>query len=545
MTENWNKKTALICVFFQLFTIFSGVFMPFYSLASAVVEQKYSARYILKKGESITTASKKINIKVDDLKKLNQHKNFYKPLELLGEGDEILIPNNYLDEDSSLSEKITPTDSVVTTANAAKKSANILSGSNSSNLAKQQFKGVVTGELNNQTQQWLANKGTAKIAEFATTKDNVLADGIDENEVNVKITDEYSNPLANQTVALEIDYNAIIVSNVFTGVDGTATTRVKSAVGGIHSVKAMLGAKCETTEMSFIQNNVVISLTSDGEVKVADGVQNHEVIATLRDRNSLIPGVIAEFVVTNGASITNSILPSDTNGQIKILVTNEKSGIVSVAGSVGDKSSTIEVQFVPEIATITLSVDKDKVRKGESILLTVVAFNSKGEASGSNIPVTLKGIRAVNRQNNSTTVSSLINGNSESIVMTDYNGRITANLIDDSSLGLKTIIQDSVDTELGPKSDQKDTNFTVITSPDTSEASYYGHMTDEVSVNGVTYLRPLLKRENPSAVGEYAENGESWPAHLQENVAAECGGLNKVPTRVQLEGIVNTIGKIG
>ncbi|WP_170739855.1 adhesion domain-containing protein, partial [Escherichia coli] len=60
--------------------------------------------------------------------------------------------------------------------------------------------------------------------------------------------------------------------------------------------------------------------------------------------------------------------------------------------------------------------------------------------------------------------------------------------------------------------------FTVITSPDTPLASYWGHMPETFTTrSGIAFKRPLLTAEHPAGQSTMANN-ESW---LSLNTAAK------------------------
>ncbi|MCV5404179.1 DUF823 domain-containing adhesin, partial [Escherichia coli] len=55
--------------------------------------------------------------------------------------------------------------------------------------------------------------------------------------------------------------------------------------------------------------------------------------------------------------------------------------------------------------------------------------------------------------------------------------------------------------------------FTVVTSPDSPKANFWGHMPETVTAaDGMTYKRPLLFKELTNNYARYStfENGEDW-----------------------------------
>ncbi|MDV3315154.1 adhesion domain-containing protein, partial [Salmonella enterica] len=119
---------------------------------------------------------------------------------------------------------------------------------------------------------------------------------------------------------------------------------------------------------------------------------------------------------------------------------------------------------------------------------------------------------------------------------TDAQGQVTFTLAQDSTAGLKTTI--SAATMDGSNlTDSKDAIFTVVTSPDSDKAKYWGHMPETfTNSKGVEFKRPLLRAELSSTADTsgYTENNETWYTwsrypNMYQDTASPCDRLG-LPT---------------
>ncbi|HHU7943519.1 TPA: adhesion domain-containing protein, partial [Escherichia coli] len=82
----------------------------------------------------------------------------------------------------------------------------------------------------------------------------------------------------------------------------------------------------------------------------------------------------------------------------------------------------------------------------------------------------------------------------------------------DNTTGLKTELTAMLDTDNNVKS-MLPVVFTVITSPDTPKAKFWGHMAETMTgAGGLIYKRPLLQDELSvtTSRSSFQEDGESW-----------------------------------
>ncbi|ECZ1107941.1 hypothetical protein F6866_22150 [Salmonella enterica] len=109
---------------------------------------------------------------------------------------------------------------------------------------------------------------------------------------------------------------------------------------------------------------------------------------------------------------------------------------------------------------------------------------------------------------------------------TDESGRVQFELTQDNTPGLKTRLEAMLPDNPPTVSDM-DAIFTVITSPDSVKAKYWGHMPETATNSaGVEFRRPLLAAEMTSNSGTYSYNNETWPlvtiANTQKAGATGC-----------------------
>ncbi|EBG6944680.1 hypothetical protein FJB86_21975, partial [Salmonella enterica] len=200
-----------------------------------------------------------------------------------------------------------------------------------------------------------------------------------------------------------------------------------------------------------------------------------------------------------------------------------------------------------------------KAKKGEQIAATVTVKDAAGQPM-KNVMVKISRGTSYNRANSAASASgatdditlrnvmpsglatSLLDTSAKYLyVETDELGQVTFTLAQDSTTGLKTTI--SAATMDGSNlTDSKDAIFTVITSPDTDKATYWGHMPETfTNSKGVEFARPLLRAELSSTTDTsgYLTNGETWYIwsrypNLYQDSASPCDRLG-LPTMDDLK----------
>lgn len=141
-----------------------------------------------------------------------------------------------------------------------------------------------------------------------------------------------------------------------------------------------------------------------------------------------------------------------------------------------------------------------------------------------------------NTRNNFQSTSETIYG------VTGADGSTTFTLKQDNSTGLRTDLTAKLDTSSSVKA-MLPVVFTVVTSPDSPKANFWGHMAETVTASdGSVYKRPLLFGELTNNYARYStfENGESW-ARFTSTQSADTSmngcGTDYMPTLDSLKSL--------
>lgn len=206
---------------------------------------------------------------------------------------------------------------------------------------------------------------------------------------------------------------------------------------------------------------------------------------------------------------------------------------VNAAGAEGAIVTKImDTAVVADKVFMSVVMDK-KAKVGEKITMKVkVSSDEDGKSPISGISIVSKVSSATNRKGGTETPSAQIDGKVSDTKESDVNGEVTFEISDDKGKGLETTIL--ITPNKGDAITRKAT-FTVITSPDSQYAKYWGHMED-IS-KGVK--RPKLKDEDSGAPQENTENGEVWAVH--KNVSGKNCSL---PTKEALLAIYGSNGGV-
>ncbi|EEJ7563636.1 RatA-like protein [Salmonella enterica subsp. salamae] len=184
-----------------------------------------------------------------------------------------------------------------------------------------------------------------------------------------------------------------------------------------------------------------------------------------------------------------------------------------------------------------------KVKKGETANLVVKTYDANGQPMG-NVAYVLtraepygknrQGEAVSNYQQNIMTVTDAYNNDVDYFVTggssnaniygtTDDDGTTVLKFNQDTTAGLKTDLIASLDSDTTIKSNIESMIFTVITSPDTNKATYWGHMPETLTAqNGAVMKRPLLQTEGGTTNGILINN-ETW---MRQTFSDALAGVN-------------------
>lgn len=246
---------------------------------------------------------------------------------------------------------------------------------------------------------------------------------------------------------------------------------------------------------------------------------------------------------------------------------NLQTGKVSapVGNSSGLQICLVNARDVPGSITLTstaMDVEKDAavVKKGEAIPLQVMVKDHLGNPMP-NAPFTLSRADAKSRTgiiytsngaddlslqalSPSASTTSMTSTGAMFSGVTGIDGMATFTVRQDASVGLDTALT-AIATDDVTLSTNATLNvmFTVITSPDSSYARYWGHMPDTLTVDGITLHRPLLPGEAPGVTDTTIDNNEEWATvyskadGLYFDMSKNCGGVANFPEQSLLEKI--------
>jgi len=201
------------------------------------------------------------------------------------------------------------------------------------------------------------------------------------------------------------------------------------------------------------------------------------------------------------------------------------------------------------------TLDAAKAQKGSDIALLIKTKDAQGNLIP-NVPFYVTRNTSVNRAGTAnTTMNSYITvantgGQEQSLStttmkffgVTDDSGQAMLNIRQDNTSGLKTAVKVTLDNDTSVTKSMA-MIFTVVTSPDSDKAQYWGHMPETLTAtNGAVFKRPELSDEIPQTTGvSYSLiNGEKWAAFqyaLAQNSSAGGCGAGYVPDKDALDSL--------
>ncbi|EIF6242024.1 RatA-like protein [Escherichia coli] len=211
-----------------------------------------------------------------------------------------------------------------------------------------------------------------------------------------------------------------------------------------------------------------------------------------------------------------------------------------------------------------------KAKKGDELPMTVTVTDSTGKPIAGAYVRILRGA-ATNRAgatvntaaddmkvNIGNSIASLTYANAAfndpNTTVTGADGTFSFNLSEDATTGLKTPITALLMSDTNIQ-DSMETIFTVPGSPDSADASYWGHMPDTATVNGKTLHRPLMVGELPSGMTASGTttvpgSGETWVLGYidypgQYDFAAQCGSLSNAPEQSDMQALHSSFFSLG
>ncbi|MGL4724687.1 MAG: Ig-like domain-containing protein [Scandinavium sp.] len=212
---------------------------------------------------------------------------------------------------------------------------------------------------------FVVDKSTARIAsgDLTVTQD-ALANGVDSNNVTVKVTDTQGNPVPGVTLQLSVGRGATIApTQVVSDGNGVARASITSRRATSYGVRVNIveSGNSATATTRFIADastaqirEADLAIAPDGAL--ANGSASNGVIATVTDANgNLVPGVAVAFRVSTGAIITTTVGTTGADGKAKATVTSQTVGSYTVTASANGQSVSKPTRFVADLGTARIT----------------------------------------------------------------------------------------------------------------------------------------------------------------------------------------------
>lgn len=231
---------------------------------------------------------------------------------------------------------------------------------------------------------------------------------------------------------------------------------------------------------------------------------------------------------------------SPVNGQL-MQASSSYTAIVMCLVEPHTEAATIELTSTAQDAAKSASNGgrpSAVAKKGETIPLTVTVRDSAGnpmpyaEFTLTRETTLDRSKATVNTSADDLTVTALVPANTNSVLAasgakligtTGSDGKATFEVSQNATTGLATPLTVTLARDT-TKAATLDVIYTVITSPDSPSAKFWGHMPDTfTSSTGVTFKRPLLKAETSSG-SSISSNGEVWSymSNAQNLTSTDC-----------------------
>ncbi|VEG85820.1 inverse autotransporter adhesin Ilp [Yersinia pseudotuberculosis] len=226
---------------------------------------------------------------------------------------------------------------------------------------------------------FVADESTAEItaANLTVTTNDSVANGSDTNAVRAKVTDAYTNAVANQSVIFSASNGATVIDQtVITNAEGIADSTLTNTTAGVSAVTATLGSQSQQVDTTFKPGSTAaISLVKLADRAVADGIDQNEIQVVLRDgTGNAVPNVPMSIQADNGAIVVASTPNTGVDGTINATFTNLRAGesVVSVTSPA----------LVGMTMTMTFSADPRT-----AVVSTLAAIDNNAKADGTDTNV--------------------------------------------------------------------------------------------------------------------------------------------------------------
>ncbi|OYJ41886.1 acylphosphatase [Shigella boydii] len=221
---------------------------------------------------------------------------------------------------------------------------------------------AVTASINTSSQSrdvtFIADVGTAKIADLVVIKDGSEADGSTANTLRVRVTDAFGNTLAGQTVSVLADNGATTAPTVITEPDGTLEISVTSQTAGVSAVTATINSSTQSQNVTFIadvRTAKIADLVVIKDGSEADGSTANTLRARVTDAfGNALAGQTVSVLADNGATVASTVT-TEPDGTVEISVTSQTAGVSAVTASINNSTLSRDVTFIADVRTAQIA----------------------------------------------------------------------------------------------------------------------------------------------------------------------------------------------
>lgn len=244
---------------------------------------------------------------------------------------------------------------------------------------------TITSSINDSSQSvnmtFVADNDTAEIAAGAllVVTNNALANGVQSNQVLVKVTDANGNAVDGESVSFTASNGATVDTTGMTNSQGIVQMPVTSKTAGSSTVTATVNGSSQSVELTFTADNSTAEIASGALTVLADnaaanGTAENQVQVKVTDKNSNpAANQTVSFSATNGAMLAASAT-TDSSGRIQLPVTSTTAGTSSIKATVNGSSQMVEMSFVADDSTADIADGN----------MTVTTDNAVADASDTN-----------------------------------------------------------------------------------------------------------------------------------------------------------------
>ncbi|EOX5796873.1 inverse autotransporter adhesin IatC [Escherichia coli] len=221
---------------------------------------------------------------------------------------------------------------------------------------------TVTASINNSSQSrdvtFIADVRTAQIASLEVTQDNAVADGAMANTLRARVTDEFGNALAGQTVSVMAGNGATTAPTVTTQPDGTVEISVTSQTAGISTVTATINNSTLSQNVTFIadvRTAKIADLVVIKDGSEADGSTANTLRVKVTDAfGNTLAGQTVSVLGGNGATTAPTVI-TGPDGTVESSVTSQTAGISTVTATINNSSLSRNVTFIADVRTAQIA----------------------------------------------------------------------------------------------------------------------------------------------------------------------------------------------